>query len=222
MFRILNRTLFFLCAASSFLSIPIHLSTSASSIGAASLQPLLFITLLAAIASPAHGYALPEKHVDMVPAIGKRNEDWSTPCESQDEATGTVASLGEPVTVTITVFVPPTSNSTATSTRPHATSTESPVETGTESGSSHGNSTSTSYGSGSVTTTPSTTRTTSTPSPSATVDPVLASAEQAQRLNVAFQSLKVTDACTGTAMYPIVKAMTNSLQRVNERASKTR
>ena len=113
--------------------------------------------------------------------------DWSTwnpDCTSTQESTSALSadiaghtSL-EPVTVTVTVRLP---NSSYTS--PIATASGyaagSPSLNGTATGSP----------------VPST-RTSSSTVSSPTVDPVVASAQEAQQLNLAFQSLKTGDPCT--------------------------
>ncbi|KAG8805622.1 hypothetical protein FRC18_006569 [Serendipita sp. 400] len=159
------------------------------------LLPLLFLFFMLN-ATTILGSALPERQDPSRAIAGRKNVDylerrnWSTePCASAEEPSVTAigASLSslsqwEPVIVTISVFVPASSPFTSLVTAPTLSSSTTSTRTRPTT----------------TTSTPTSAPSTSTTTPSAASasdTPTAASAQEAQRLNVAFTSLSDTDAC---------------------------
>ncbi|KIM22483.1 hypothetical protein M408DRAFT_284434 [Serendipita vermifera MAFF 305830] len=117
----------------------------------------------------------------------KRHEDWTPDCTTDEQTSSEAVSAIvaghtslEPVTVTVTVGLPNTTYTSAL-----------PATSGSAYGSPGGNGT---LAEGSTSASP--TRTGSSDIATSTVIPILASAQEAQRLNAAFQTLQESDACT--------------------------
>lgn len=167
---------------------------------------LAAITFVALLPQNANAYAIREvAHLAPYPnekrdadRLERRHEEssWNPDCTDESTVPVTVAghSSLEPVTVTVTVGLP--------------NSTYATVYTTTKD-SAYGSSMSGTVANGSNSV--SATRTSSSAASTPTVDPLLASAQEAQQLNLAFQSLRTNDPCSREFFYIIPLTITDHL-----------
>ena len=187
------------CAALSLVNLPFTTSRSftpsipnyATQIHAPS---ILTAAVFAALIPQANAYALPEMARLPYPndvkkrersRATKRHESDTPDCTDDDQASTITAVVAghsslEPVTVTVTVGLPNMTHSISITMSSGSSGTNGTVADGSTSLSDYA----------------SATRSSSSAVPTPTIDPLLRSAQEAQRLNLAFQSLSANDACT--------------------------